>query len=131
MGDSNALTNALIGAILTAVLSWVVPLAPIGGGAVAAYLQGADTAAGVRTGTLSGVIALVPLGVLGAAVVGLVGVVTLDPTGTAVSLAVVAAALFVSTLYVVGLSALGGYLGTYLFDEYGRTGRSIRPEERP
>ncbi len=118
MEDSKTLTNALIGAVITGILSWFVPLAPIGGGAVSAYLQRADTEAGVRVGALSGLIALVPFGLLGLAIVGFVGLFTLDPTGTAVSFVAVVVALLVGSIYVVGLSALGGYLGAYLADEY-------------
>ncbi|KYH27810.1 hypothetical protein HAPAU_04810 [Halalkalicoccus paucihalophilus] len=131
MEDSDTLTHALIGAVVTTVLSWFVPLAPIAGGAVTAYLQGTDTQGGVRSGALSGLIALVPLGLLGLAIVGFVGIFTLDPTGTAVSLIVVVAALLVGALYVVGLSALGGYLGAYLTAEYELKRRSEPVERHP
>lgn len=131
MDDSDTLTNALIGAVVTAILSWFVPLAPIVGGAVAAYLQGADAEGGVRNGALSGLLALVPLGLLGLAIVGFVGLFTLDPVGTAVSLVVVVGALLVGSVYVVGLSALGGYLGAYLYAEYGTSGNGGRDDERP
>lgn len=131
MEDSDILTHALIGAVVTTVLSWFVPLAPIAGGAVTAYFQSADEETGVRSGALSGLIALVPLGLLGLAIVGFVGIFTLDPTGTAVSLVVVIVALLVGSLYVVGLSALGGYLGAYLVKEYELERRSEPVERRP
>lgn len=119
MNDSNTLTNALIGAVVTAILAWIVPLAPIVGGAVTAYLQRGDRETGVRVGALSGLLSLVPLALLGIAIVGFIGLFTLDPTGTAVSLIAVVIVLLVGSVYVVGLSALGGYLGAHIVTEYG------------
>lgn len=120
MNDSNTFVNALVGAVLTGILAWIVPLAPIVGGAATAYLQRADTNEGVRTGALSGAIALVPVALLGAGVVAVVGVFTLDPIGISASIVGVGFLLALGALYVVGLSALGGYLGGYLAVRYGR-----------
>ena len=59
MTDSRLL-NAIIGAVVTFVLSFTVA-SPILGGAVAAWLEGGDQSESLRVGALSGVIVLVPV----------------------------------------------------------------------
>jgi hypothetical protein len=118
MTESNTLINALIGALVTGILAWFVPLAPLVGGAATAYLERADKNTGVRTGALSGAIALLPLALVGVGIVAFVGLFTFDPVGTTISVLAVGFALLAGVLYVVGLSALGGYLGAYLATEY-------------
>jgi hypothetical protein len=122
-------TSAVVGAVVT-VLTSVVPLSPVLGGAAAAYLRTADRSTGARVGAFAGLIAAVPVVVLFAFLVGGFAVVASELALGAVTGIVVLAlvfALFVAVLYTVGLSALGGYLGAGLTsavaeadDEYGR-----------
>ncbi|SEO10786.1 hypothetical protein SAMN05216388_100874 [Halorientalis persicus] len=106
-------TNAVIGAVVTVVTSFV-PISPVLGGAVAGYLGRGDGRNGVRVGAYSGLVTSIPVIVLfafligGAAVVGVEIGVGLGAAAVALILLV---ALAVTVLTVVGLSALGGYLG--------------------
>lgn len=121
IGSDNSYVNALLGALVSVVLSFL-PFSPALGGAVAGYLEGRD---GLRVGAVSGVFASLPL----FGVVVLLGLVALG-LGFA-DLAVGGFLLFVlgvfAVLFVVGyavvLSALGGLVGVYLAEEFGETGR--------
>ncbi|MFB9804906.1 DUF5518 domain-containing protein [Haladaptatus pallidirubidus] len=64
MRTDNTMVNALIGAVVTLVTSFI-PFSPILGGAVAAYLSDADADSGVRIGFVSGAIATVPMAAFG------------------------------------------------------------------
>lgn len=113
----NFYLNALVGAAASVVLAFL-PFSTVLGGAVAGYLQGEDTGDGLRVGAVAGVFALIPLMlvlfVLGSffAFVPFVG----GPrAGVGVlGIAVLLVVLVFGTVYVVGLSALGGVLGAYL-----------------
>ncbi|MBX0323602.1 DUF5518 domain-containing protein [Halomicroarcula sp. F13] len=117
MAERDTLLNAVIGAVATAVLSGFVPFAPVFGGALAGYLEGGDRDNGLRVGAISGVIGLV----FTLLVFALVGVVFLGfllggmpmRMGAFGLLFFVVAAVF-AAVYVVGLSALGGWLGNYV-----------------
>lgn len=112
--------NALIGAAVTVVLSFI-PLSPVLGGAVAGYLQGAD---GVRVGGISGAIAALPM-VL--AFVLFASVFTIVPEGSVGGfLALVGLLGLVAMAYSVLLSMLGGFLGVYVAD-YRREKRESAP----
>jgi len=117
MAEGDTLANALVGAVVTVFTTSVVaPVAPLLGGAVSGYLQGGD---GVRVGALSGAIALLPLllflallgnFILFVSVAGEPSMPTLGALGVALL-----ALLFLSTaVYIVVLSALGGWVGVYL-----------------
>ena len=112
-------TNAIVGAVVTSVTSFV-PLSPILGGIVAGYLQRGERADGARVGGLSGLVAAVPIALLFVSlIIGLVGVSTEFGAGVEagfVAIVLVVAAI-VASLYLVALSAIGGYLGVYLYDE--------------
>lgn len=109
---SDTFVNALVGAVVTVLVSFV-PFSPIVGGAVAGYLEGGD---GVRVGAISGLIAVIPLFFLAFTFLAIVGIVAID---VAVFLVFVGLFVFAFVVtYTVALSALGGFLGEYLADEY-------------
>lgn len=118
MGEGDTLINAIIGAVVSVVLS-PLQFSPIIGGAVAGYLEGSDSNEGVRVGTLSGLFAAIPFmlffGVIGTFLLG-VGSLTEGPfrmLGHASFVLVIIAFIFILAM-IVALSALGGYLGAYL-----------------
>jgi hypothetical protein len=116
---SNSTLHALLGAVVTTVLSFI-PFSPVLGGGVAAYLSEADSSRGVRIGALSGAVATVPLVFFGLIAVFFLGFFALGMNGGAVGiggLLIVLVLGLVAAVYTVGLSALGGYLGSYLVDE--------------
>lgn len=123
MSEGNTFMNAVIGAIVTIVTSPLLPLAPLAGGVVSGYLQGGDTRSGMTVGAISGLIAYIPLffillllgnifafflagGGPGPAVVGGAGLV------------VIIFIAIVGLVYVVVLGLVGGFIGTYLNDEF-------------
>jgi len=112
-GSPDTVSVAVLGAVVTGVTSFV-PLSPLVGGGVAGYLHDESGAAGARVGAASGIAASVPLAVLFAFLA-----VGLAASGSALVAGVLAVALGISALYLVALSALGGYLGVYLADELG------------
>lgn len=126
MSESDALKNAVIGAVVTIVTSFL-PLSPLLGGATAGYLQGGDRREGARVGAISGGISLLPL--LFFAFLALLFLFGAAPAEGAVAFSVllfVFAAVLVA--YSVGLGALGGYLGVYVLEETGgrpRDGGSV------
>lgn len=117
MGEGDTLLNAVVGAVVT-VLTSFLPLSPVLGGAVAGYLQRRD---GFAVGALSGLLAAIPLVLL----MGLfLGVVTAflgfgAPRGLfgVGFLGVLFLGLLV--VYSVLFGAAGGYLGTYVYEETG------------
>ena len=123
MGDGDTLINALVGAIATALLSGFVPFAPLFGGALAGYLEGGTRDDGLRVGVFSGLIGLVLAAVLFALVGSLFAftVIGMGPGPMMGSprtfgfggLFLLVAAL-IGAVYIVGLSALGGWLGNYV-----------------
>lgn len=120
---SDSFLHALIGAVVTVVVSFV-PFSPVLGGGVAAYLSDADANEGIRIGALSGAIASVPLLLFGLLLVFFLGFFAIGGVGHGGApafgvggLLVVLVVGVVAVAYTVGLSALGGYLGSYLVDE--------------
>lgn len=115
MATDNSYVNALIGAAVTVVLSFL-PFAPLLGGAVAGFLERRD---GGRIGLLSAIFASVPLFLLLLFVGGVVAVVP-GLVGGQVTNAVLLALLVVGVLlaYVVGFSVVGGIIGVYLGEEF-------------
>lgn len=119
---SDSFLHALIGAVVTVVVSFI-PFSPVLGGGVAAYLDEADANGGVRIGAISGVVASVPLLLGSLLLVAVLGFFTVGGPGSGAVAFGVGGALIVLVfglllvLYTVGLSALGGYLGSYPVDE--------------
>jgi ABC-type multidrug transport system permease subunit len=115
MGEGDTLLNAVIGAVVT-VLTSFVPVSPVVGGAVAGYLQQRD---GPTVGALSGAIAAIPLlvvfGLLFAfvAFLGFGLAAELFAIGLFGLLAAFLLVLVISTL----LGTVGGYLGVYIYEE--------------
>jgi ABC-type spermidine/putrescine transport system permease subunit II len=116
---SNRLVNALIGAVVTVVTS-VVPLSPVLGGAVAGYLQRGDNEEGATVGALSGVLVTVPLAVIGTLLVALFTIAPQGGGGLGLVVGVFLLSVLVVGLYAVSLSVVGGVIGAYLAREYRR-----------
>lgn len=114
--DPDSTTLAIIGAVVTVVTSFV-PFSPVLGGTVSGYLQGGDAGDGARVGAYAGLAAAVPFALLALFVLGGFSIAAVElglgGLGVFVGLALVFS-LFVSVAYLVGLSALGGYLGVSL-----------------
>jgi hypothetical protein len=108
----NTAFNALIGGVVTAATALFVPMSPVLGGAVAGYLEGGETDAGLKVGALAGLVALVPLLLVLPFVLFFVPLVG-QRDALAVLLVAVVAFVFVAA-YTVGFSAVGGALGAYL-----------------
>jgi hypothetical protein len=108
--DANTPMNALIGGVVGVLLSFV-PLSPVLGGAVAGYLEGGTAKAGLRVGSIAGLVMLLPFSLFG--LFGL-WLFVLDVTVALLGFVIVLGFL---GFYTIGLSALGGVLGVYLHDE--------------
>lgn len=109
----NLYLHALLGAVVT-VVTTVVPFSPLLGGFVAGYLQDAGTDRGTRVGALAGVFASLPLALVFFFVLTVMSVGSLttgEVAGPAFVLLLVGGILVFAALYIVGLSAVGGYLG--------------------
>lgn len=115
MGTGDTWINAAIGAAVTIALSFS-GLSPLLGGGVAGYLQGEPPGRGATVGALSGVFATLPLLILLALGFVLFAAVSPVPGGLEV-LIILVIMLPVLVLWVVGLSAAGGYIGAYLHEE--------------
>jgi len=104
----------VVGAMVGTLLGFV-PLSPALGGAVAGYLDPDPAASGLGVGTVAGLFAALPAFVL-TLFVG-AGLVTGLPAGLVpAATAILAVAVLFSLAYLVGLSAVGGYLGRWVRD---------------
>ena len=113
--------NALIGGVASILLGFV-PFSTVLGGAIAGYLEGPETDAGLTVGVYAGLVAVVPFALLGFLFGGALLAFTpmMGPRGGMVgALGIIGFLLvgFFALLYTVGLSALGGILGAYLHRE--------------
>lgn len=124
MGDNTTL-NALVGAAVTVLLVFI-PFSPLLGGGVAGYLQGRSTGEGESSlqrgavvGAISGVVAAVPAALIGALAAGAFVLIPFDVPAPAsiIGLLVFAVIAFLSVLYFVGFSVVGGIVGTYVATE--------------
>jgi hypothetical protein len=121
MASGRTIINALIGAVVGIVLSFI-PFSTIVGGAVAGFLEGPDERDGLLAGALAGVITFVPIAAIAVLAIGFIGfgmgVAAAPVEGFAFITFVILVAVSFALLYTVGLSLLGGYLGAYLAQEY-------------
>jgi len=102
------------GAMIGAILSFI-PFSPLLGGAAAAYVDPDMSRSGLGTGVLAGVFATAP--VLLVAVFAGIGLFAGVPGAATVAvLTVLGVGLLGSAVYLVGLSALGGYVGAWARD---------------
>ncbi|WP_254832766.1 DUF5518 domain-containing protein [Haloglomus salinum] len=126
------LKNAAIGAVVTIVFSFT-GFSALLGGVIAGYLQQVPPKRGVKTGAISGGIAVVPI----LLVLGLgFGLFLLQPSALGapggVELAIILLVMFPLLFgWIIGLSAAGGYVGAYLYSNAQSTSReSGAPGER-
>ncbi|WP_265109450.1 DUF5518 domain-containing protein [Halosolutus halophilus] len=121
MATERTVINAIIGAVVGVVLSFI-PFSTVVGGAVAGFLEGPNPREGAIVGALAGVITFLPIAGIAVIALGVLGfgmgVATAPIEGFVVATFVVLVLAFVVFLYTVGLSLLGGYLGAYLAQEY-------------
>jgi len=123
MSEGNTFVNALIGAVVTVVTVSVLPFSPLVGGAVSGYLEGGDAQDALKVGAISGFLALIPV-VLLLMFIGNVLLIFFIGGGASAS-ALLGGLGFVffllvfvtGLLYVVLLSAVGGWVGLYLKQE--------------
>jgi hypothetical protein len=123
MVERTELKNAAIGAVVTIIFSFTGFSALLGGG-VAGYLQKVPPKRGAKTGAISGGIAVVPI----LLVLGLgFGLFLLQPSALGVpggiELAIILLVMFpLLFAWIIGLSAVGGYVGAYLYSNSQSTG---------
>ncbi|WP_159901580.1 DUF5518 domain-containing protein [Salinirussus salinus] len=126
MVERTELKNAAIGAVVTVVLAFTGFSALLGGG-IAGYLQKVSPERGVKTGAISGGIAVIPI--LLVLVLGF-GLFLWQPGALGaggVELAIVLLVMFpLLFAWIIGLSAVGGYAGAYLYSD--ARSRSREPE---
>ncbi|MDF9747400.1 DUF5518 domain-containing protein [Natrinema salsiterrestre] len=128
MVRSSTIVNAVIGAVIGVVLSFI-PLSPALGGAVAGFLEGPNERAGAIAGALAGVITFLPIVAGSFLLFGFLGLGLLGGapgSGIAFASIFIFGFLFVVLVYTVGFSALGGFLGSYLAQEYPDRQRRTR-----
>ena len=124
MGQGDTLLNAVVGAAVTVVLSFI-GFSPLVGGGIAGYLQRGTRTSGAKVGALSGAFAVIPTLLFvflffGVFLVGMAG--GGFPGGPELFIFLLVAFPFL-VLWNVGLGAAGGYLGVYVYEEFGRSTR--------
>lgn len=138
MVNHGTLVNAIVGAIVGILLSFI-PFSTVIGGAMAAFLEGPDHREGALAGAIAGVITFLPaagIAVLAFAFVGVGTAFEAIPVGGAAFLIVAVLVAFTTILiYTVGLALVGGFLGAALARAYPdrrvSTRRTIGLSDRP
>jgi hypothetical protein len=102
--------TAILGALVTLV-TWFVPFSPVIGGAVTGYVAGTSRREAMGTGSLAGLFATVPVVVVSAAVTWALLVESTAGVSVFVGF-MLTISLLLGIAYMVGLSAVGGYLGS-------------------
>lgn len=113
IGGENFYLHALLGGVVTVVTS-MIPFSPLIGGGVAGYLHNGGTGRGMRVGGVSGAIASLPLAAMFFFMFTIMSFGTLatgEFAGPIFVIMLIGAVLLFAALYMVGLGALGGYLG--------------------
>lgn len=112
--QGNTFMNAVVGALVTLVLS-LVPLAPVVGGGVSGYLQRGSQTEGAKVGGLAGLIATFPLFLV---LVVVVPFFVIAPLGVAMvpgsPFAFVIGLFFITAVYAIVPGLIGGVVGVYL-----------------
>jgi len=114
------LSAAVVGAVVTAFVSFI-PFSPAIGGGVAGYLESLRSERGIGPGALSGLLGAAPLLVILLFVTaGLyVGLASVSAAGLeVVTVAVMLVAGLFATVFAVGLGAVGGYIGGRIADSW-------------
>lgn len=108
--------NAVIGAVVAVVLSFV-PLSPILGGGVAGYLHRGTRMAGAKVGAVSGLLAALPVFAVFTLLFGGIGLGALfegSAAGLAIFLGIMFFGVLITAAVAGGMGALGGYLGVMI-----------------
>lgn len=120
MAQGDTLVNAVIGAVVTTVLSPILPFSPVFGGAIAGYLQGGDRSDGLRIGAISGCVAFIPAVLLaGVAFLFILPFFIGVGGGEALGFGLFSGFIVLVILggiatYIIGLSVAGGWLGNFV-----------------
>jgi len=123
MGKGDTLINAVIGAVVTIVLS-ATGFSPILGGAVAGYLQRESRTSGAKVGALSGALSFLPFLLFGFFFFGIFLGGAMGVPGGPELFIILFFITPVFLLWSVGLGALGGYLVVYLREDLSTTDES-------
>lgn len=128
----NFYLHALLGALVT-VVTTAIPFSPLLGGFVAGYLHDAGTDRGTRVGLVAGVFASLPLALVFFFMLTVMSVGSLttgEVAGPAFVLLLVGGILVFAALYIVGLSAVGGYLGASYAESRAEKRRAAADDAR-
>ena len=110
----NTFMNAVVGAVVTVVLSFL-PFSPTVGGFVSGYLQRGGVREGAKAGGLSGLFSMVPFYLALLVAVPLFVIAPFGVPNLPFNNLLYALGLFwLVAVYTVGLGLLGGIIGTYL-----------------
>ncbi|ELY97991.1 DUF5518 domain-containing protein [Natrialba asiatica] len=136
MVSGRTVIHALIGAVAAVIFSFI-PFSTILGGVIAGFLEGPDSRDGAIAGAFAGAITFVPFAGIALFVLGFIGLgigAAVPAEGFAIVFLAFAMISMVALLYTVGLSLLGGMLGSYLAREYpekrASTHRTIGTDRR-
>lgn len=115
-GNGETLRNGVVGGIVAVVLA-VLPLSALLGGATAGYLDRKAGRSGSVAGAVAGVVAAVPYLLAGVYLSINEVSVPAPELGVPVALLVAGATVFMVS-YALGLSILGGFVGSCVYDRW-------------